>query len=57
MITRIYPNAKGELQEVTLSQTEWEAMTQEDLDRLLAPEPELEPVPAPAPKPTRRTKK
>lgn len=57
MITRIYPNAKGELQEVTLSQTEWEAMTQEDLDRLLAPEPEPEPAPAPAPKPTRRTKK
>ena len=35
MITRLYPNARGELQVVTLSQAAWEAMSQNDLDLLL----------------------
>jgi hypothetical protein len=60
MITRMYPNADGELQNVTLSAAEWEALSPDDLDKILgfgkpALKPELDP--APALKATKRIKK
>ncbi len=60
MITRAYQNAKGERQEISLFVEEWEALTEEGLQKLLgfASEPEaekFEPVPVrPAVKKKRR---
>lgn len=50
MITRAYQNADGERQEVTLSEGQWEALTEQDLQNLLgfgkpAPEaPKVTPI-------------
>ena len=54
MITRAYQNAKGERQEISLFVEEWEALTEEGLQKLLGfvnePEAEkFEPVPVRAP--------
>lgn len=57
MITRAYPNSKGERQEITLSQAEWENTTQEDIDRMLGFGAEPEPTPAPVVKQTPAAKK
>lgn len=35
MITRLYSNAKDELQSVTLSKDEWEVLTEEQLAEIL----------------------
>ena len=35
MITRMYPNAKGKLQTVVMSPAAWEALSEDDLNRLL----------------------
>lgn len=53
MITRAYPNAKGERQEIAMTVAEWEVLTVEQLQDMLgfkAPAPAA-PVPAPAPAP------
>jgi hypothetical protein len=60
MITRMYPNAKGEVQSVTLSQDEWEAISEADLDKMLGfghNEPAAAPTPAPKKKPAKGAKK
>lgn len=62
MITRLYPNAKGDLQEVCLSEAEWEALSQDDLDGILgykkqAEAAPVEAAPAPAPKTAKGKKK
>ena len=53
MILRRYTNAKGEQQEVVLSQADWEMVTEEALEEMLgfrkvapAPEPVAEAAPA-----------
>ena len=53
MITRAYQNAAGERQEISLFVEEWEALTEEGLQKMLGfnqPEPEPAPTPAPAKK-------
>jgi len=35
MITRAYPNAKGERQEIAMTVAEWEVLTVEQLDEML----------------------
>ena len=53
MITRMYPNAKGDLQTVVMSPAAWEAISEDGLNRLLGygveqkEEPEAIPVKAP----------
>lgn len=54
MITRAYQNAKGDRQEVTLSQTEWESIDEDGLKEILGFN---EPKPAPKPKPKPRVRK
>jgi hypothetical protein len=59
MITRAYQNAQGERQEISLFVEEWEALTEEGLQRMLGfskepepvaePEEKFEPVPHRAP--------
>jgi len=52
MITRAYPNAKGERQEVAMTAAEWEALTVEQLQDMLgfnAPVPAPAAIPAAAP--------
>jgi hypothetical protein len=56
MILRRYTNAKGEQQEIVLSQEDWEKVTEESLEEMLgfrkpepAPAPAAAPAPAPAP--------
>ena len=57
MITRAYQNAHGERQEISLFVEEWEALTEEGLQKLLGfgkePEPEPEPEEKFAPVPHR----
>lgn len=61
MITRAYANAKGERQEISLTSSEWESLTIEELDEMLgfkiAPVPVAEPAPKAAPKPALHRKK
>ena len=47
MITRAYQNAQGERQEVTLAAEAWEALTEEDLQKMLGFVKDPEPAPAP----------
>ena len=57
MILRRYTNAKGEQQEIVMSQADWEAVTEESLEEMLgfrkaaktapAPEPVVEAAPEP----------
>ena len=57
MILRRYTNAKGEQQEIVLSQGDWEKVTEESLEEMLgfrkpskaapAPEPVVEAAPEP----------
>lgn len=59
MITRAYQNARGERQEVTLEQSVWETLTEEELNRMLgfgSPEPKPAPTPKPA-TPARRKRR
>lgn len=35
MITRMYPNAKGDVQTVTMSKDEWDAISEDDLKAIL----------------------
>lgn len=53
MITRMYPNAKGNLQTVVMSPAAWEAISEDDLNRLLGygVEQKEEPKVIPAKKP------
>jgi hypothetical protein len=48
MILRRYTNANGDQQEISLSQEDWEKVTEESLEMLLgfkkAPEPVVEPA-------------
>lgn len=55
MITREYINAKGDPQEISLSASEWEALTPEELSDMLGFK--SEPAADPAPKPASRRKK
>lgn len=52
MITREYINAKGEPQEISLSASEWEALTLDELGDMLGfkSEPTADPAPKPAPR-------
>ena len=51
MITRAYQNATGERQEISLFVEEWEALTEEGLQKMLGfSQPEPAPTPAPAKK-------
>lgn len=60
MITRAYPNAKGERQEIAMTVAEWEAITEDQLQEILGfKAPVSAPVvtaPAPAAKPKARGK-
>lgn len=49
MITRAYQNAAGERQEISLFVEEWEALTEEGLQKLLGFTKDPDPAPAPAP--------
>ena len=51
MITRAYPNAKGERQEIAMTVAEWEALTDEQLQDMLGFK-----APAPAPAPVKAAK-
>ncbi len=51
MITRAYPNAKGERQEIAMTVAEWEVLTVEQLDEMLGFK-----APAPAPAPVKAAK-
>lgn len=56
MITRAYPNAKGERQEIAMTVAEWEALTEDQLQDMLGFKA---PVPAPvvaAPAPVAKPK-
>lgn len=55
MITRAYQNAKGERQEISLFVEEWEALTEEGLQKLLGFV--KDPVPAPAPIPVKKKRR
>lgn len=60
MITRAYQNAAGERQEISLFVEEWEALTEEGLQKMLGfnqPEPEPEPEPAPTPAPAKKKRR
>lgn len=53
MILRRYTNANGDQQEISLSQEDWEKVTEESLEMMLgfkkAPEPVVEPAAEEAP--------
>jgi hypothetical protein len=55
MILRRYTNANGDQQEISLSQEDWEKVTEESLEMMLgfkdAPAAKSAPEPAPAPEP------
>ncbi len=54
MILRRYTNAKGEQQEIVLSQVDWEKVTEESLEEMLGfrkPTKAAKAEPAPAPEP------
>lgn len=55
MILRRYTNANGDQQEISLSQEDWEKVTEESLEMMLgfkkAPAAKAAPAPAPAPEP------
>ena len=51
MILRRYTNAKGEQQEIVLSQGDWEKVTEESLEEMLGFRKPAKAAPAPAPAP------
>lgn len=51
MILRRYTNAKGEQQEIVLSQGDWEKVTEESLEEMLGFRKAAKAAPAPAPEP------
>jgi hypothetical protein len=61
MILRRYTNANGDQQEISLSQEDWEKVTEESLEMLLgfkkAPAPKAEPVAEEAPAAEKATAK
>lgn len=58
MITRAYQNAAGERQEISLFVEEWEALTEEGLQKMLGfSQPEPEPAPAPTPAPAKKKRR
>lgn len=51
MILRRYTNAKGEQQEIVMSQADWEMVTEESLEEMLGFRKAAKAAPAPAPEP------
>ena len=51
MILRRYTNAKGEQQEIVLSQGDWEKVTEESLEEMLGFRKPAKAAPTPAPEP------